>query len=107
MTKDNFITEVQFRKFKAHKDLFVTEGEIIAVFPYVIYGGGVVMSYQHIGQHGGCDALINTITELASESEYKPLYDELTSLGYNLKVITRRNHSKYLKAYYEAKKLTA
>ena len=79
-------TQVIFRKFIDH-------GDIIALFPniqYYHYSSDTVMSYQHIGQHGGADlSIMDDITTLpASLSESKPLFDELTSLGYNLDVQT-------------------
>lgn len=92
MKKDDFITEVQFRKLK---------GEIIAVFPYSIWSYDDVTSYQHIGQHGGASWNINTFTTPAKEPEYINLLLELGGLGYNVKVIKRRNHAKYLKAYHK------
>jgi hypothetical protein len=100
MKQDDYTTEVQFRKFK--------DGEIIAVFPYEIADfKGNVMSYQHIGQHGGAAWHINQFTQPAKQSEYHELYKELENLGYNLKVIKRRSHAKYLKSFYQLKKLSA
>ena len=94
MKKDVEITQVQFRKFK---------GEIIAVFPYEIFRGTLVNSYAHLGQHSGCMANINNVSKPATEQEYKPLLNELESIGYNLQVIKRRSHKKYLQAYYAQK----
>ena len=90
MEKDTFITEVQFRIFK---------GEILAVFPYEIAGKNAVTCYVHIGQHSDCMWDIVYYSKPAKPEQYKELFTELESLGYNLKVIQKRNHSKYLKAY--------
>lgn len=70
------MTKVVFRKFK--------EGDIIALFPEIEEGFGRTMSYQHLGQHGSAYywRVIN-ITTSATPEEYKPLYDELVSIGYN------------------------
>jgi hypothetical protein len=71
--------KVLFRKFE--------DGEVIAIFPDLEWDTqGNVTSYMHIGQHGACDTdLINEL-EKASESEYKPLADELESIGYKLDI---------------------
>jgi hypothetical protein len=88
--KDQNITSVIFRKFKT--------GEIIALFPYEYEGNGAVNSYMHIGQHGAADYpdLIK-ITTPVKEADYKDLFNELESIGYNLKVIKRSNRSKMYK----------
>jgi dimeric dUTPase (all-alpha-NTP-PPase superfamily) len=87
-------TEVQFRRFR---------GEIIAVFPYEIWSENNVASYMHIGQHSGCFWGVNNNSKPATKQEYMSLYNELVSIGYNLQIIKRRNHSKYLQAYYAQK----
>ena len=83
--------EVQFRKIK---------GEVFAVFPYVIENRNTVLSYAHIGQHSECIWNINSITKPAKESEYLDLLNELKSIyiDFNLVVIKRRNHDKYMEA---------
>ena len=74
------------------------QGDVIAIFPE-LRGARVdyCMSYQHIGQHGDCqpDYIIN-VSQLASKKEYKPLYDELLSIGYNLQVMKRYSFKMYL-----------
>ena len=91
------MTEVQFRKFK--------EGDVIAVFPYEMWNkSGDVTSYMHVGQHGSASWDINNFTKAATPEEYADLKAELERIGYELKVIKRRNHNKYLKAYYEIKR---
>jgi len=95
MNKDTHKTAVQFRKLK---------GEVIAVFPYEIEGRDTVLSYQHIGQHGQDVWYINTFTRPASPSEYEPIKRELEQIGYNLDIIKRRSHKKYLDAYHKANK---
>ena len=95
MKKDKDVTEVQFRKFK--------DGDVIAVFPYQISSQNFVGSYMHVGQHSDCAWDINYNTTAAKPSEYKDLLKELKSIGYNIKVIKRRNHSKYLKELYKEK----
>lgn len=95
MEKDNFVTEVVFRKFK--------DGQVIALFPYNPQNlMGNVGSYMHLGQHSDADYNhVISITKLATEEEYKDLKNELeNSVGYNLKVIRRRKYTKFLKEYY-------
>jgi hypothetical protein len=96
MEKDNFITEVQFRKFKKG-------GEIIAVFPYQIESENCTGSYMHLGQHSGCSWDINSNTTAAKPSEYKDLLQELISIGYDVKIVNRRKHYKYFKELYKEK----
>jgi len=95
MKKDKDVTEVQFRK--------LSDGDVIAVFPYQIEGLNYVCSYTRVGQHSVCWWDINQGTTAAKPSEYKDLLKELKSIGYNIKVIKRRNHSKYLKELYKEK----
>ena len=83
MKKDKQKTDVVFRKFQ--------EGDIIAIFPKeiyneVIYGKNRVLSYQHIGQHGGCNTVLITELQKATKREYSDLKKELESIGYNLRV---------------------
>jgi hypothetical protein len=80
------ITEVVFRKF---------QGEIVALFPYEIADHkGSIMSYAHIGQHSAADFIIYS-SKLATEIEYHDLHNELTQIGYNLKVIKKVNYKRY------------
>ena len=99
MKQDEFKTEMIFRKEK--------NGDILAVFPYEPYNDihNVVGCYAHLGQHGGChfDYVLKE-TKPAKPEEYAALYKELESLGYNIKVVRRRNYQRYLT---ELKKLRA
>ena len=90
--KERIKVDVQFR---------VLRDEVIAVFPYEIFSITDVMSYVHMGQHIGCAWYINTFTKPASEEQYKDLLKELQAIGYDVNIIKRRNHSKYLEAYDE------
>ena len=97
--KDKFKTDVIFRKFPE-------DNQIIAVFPYEIYNDrGGINSYMHVGQHGEAEysACIKNARP-AKENEYADLKSELESIGYNLRIIQRRNYDKYLKALYKARK---
>ena len=99
MKKDNHITEVIFRKL-------TSSNRILALFPYEASPEiGMVLSYMHIGQHG--DAHYQhclDISTLATEEEYSDLKQELENIGYNLKVLKRRNYDKYLGSHYKRRK---
>ena len=73
-------TKVIFRKFQ--------EGDIIALFPEIQadYAGNI-QSYQHIGQHGAANRELLNDLEIAIESEYKDLYNELKVIGYDLEIV--------------------
>jgi hypothetical protein len=62
------------------------EGDVIALFPKLPAGGGMITSYQHFGQHG--DASPKLIKELrkATKPEYTELLAELRRIGYCLTV---------------------
>ena len=48
MTRDNYTTDVVFRKFK--------DGRIIALLPHeVCTHKGDITSYMHVGQHSSAD----------------------------------------------------
>jgi len=92
MKKDDFKTDVMFR--------IEIDGQILAVFPYDIEThDGRCSCYAHIGQHSTMvwDYLKHT-KPAKDEKEYIDLYRELTSIGYNLNVIKKRNYTKYLTA---------
>lgn len=78
-------TKVIFRKFK--------DGDIIALFPEIQADQNYnnCQSYQHIGQHGAASYSLIDTTKPANEMEYQDLYNELTSIGYNLKIQKRIN----------------
>lgn len=81
--------DVQFREL---------QGEIIAVFPYMIEKfDGEVLAYAH---NGGHFAVANTVNYFSKPAkDYEDLKRELESIGYDLNIIKRRVHKKYLEAY--------
>jgi hypothetical protein len=89
-------TLVIFRKF-------VGGGDVIAIFPAIPYDlMGLRMSYQHIGQHGGCGDIVD-ITTPATPEEYAPLLEELGRIGYeNLEVRKRETPKMRATRYTEA-----
>jgi hypothetical protein len=92
MIKDTFKTDVIFRKEK--------ENSILAIFPYILWNlSGDVACYAHIGQHGSADYnYCIQKSKLAKPEEYKDLFTELESLGYNLNIIKKRNRTKFAKS---------
>jgi hypothetical protein len=78
-------TRVIFRVFKD------SPKEVIALFPDIPENNNRCMSYQHFGQHGAADYdYCIKITTKATSQDYKELFEELTSIGYNLKVCKRK-----------------
>ncbi len=80
------MTKVVFRKFKEG-------GEVIALFPGERWNRHerTISSYMHVGQHGAADYDgVVSVSRPAREEEYRPLFAELTSIGYNdLRVMKR------------------
>ena len=73
-------TKVIFRKFE--------DGDVIALFPDEIGDNkGNISSYMHIGQHSAATPELIYSLSPASFSEYEPLMNELTSLGYDLEIL--------------------
>ena len=84
--KDTYKTTVIFRRFR---------GEIIALFPYEKEKDRLCLSYMHIGQHGSANyPYIISDSKPVKETEYKPLFDELQSIGYNLTVKQKASYKK-------------
>jgi hypothetical protein len=99
MKKENELTDVMFRQHKFNDNIVIT-----AIFPYIISNGRYVMCYEHIGQHSGCSLdWYRTKTKQVDLTNPKviELIKELENIGYELNIIKRVNHSKYLKSYYE------
>ena len=87
---DKHKTDVMFRTDKGN-------GEIVAYFPYEIHHGYTASCYVHLGQHGAaCHEWV--LEKTVPCSDYKVLASELKDIGYNLNVIKRRSHSKFIKA---------
>ena len=83
-------TKVIFRIF---------EGECIAIFPELpgdCNPRRTCLSYQHIWQYSAaCVTLTGHYTRPAKLAEYTPLMEELTSLGYDLRVAHRASRKDY------------
>ena len=99
MEIDKHITEVVFR-VEQHKDY---KGQIFALLPYEISSGYYVTCYSTNEGHASANyksCIANS--KVASKQEYENLYNQMTQLGYNLKVVDRQVYNKYLKAYYNS-----
>ena len=97
MKQDTFKTEMIFRKDKYG---------VFALMPYDIATlDGMVTTYQHVGQHSSADyqgCIAKSVP--ASVSEYHDLREELKSLGYNIKIVKRMNHDRYLRELQKARR---
>ena len=97
MKQDTFKTEMIFRKDKMG---------VFALMPYEISSlEGHVTVYQHIGQHGQADyqgCMRKSVP--TNVIEYLDLYNELESLGYNIKITRRMNRNRYLAALQKARR---
>ena len=97
MSKDNEIAEVMFR-VDTTKDF---KGTVYAMLPHECCDNkGNVTSYAHLGQHSGADYLsCLSRSKPAIISEYAELKAEMESIGYNLKIVKKRNYDKFLISY--------
>ncbi len=56
------------------------QGEVLALFPTLVEGPGLILSYMHVGQHG---AALNSMAQagrLATPEEFAPLLAELRGI---------------------------
>ena len=84
MEKDEHKTRVIFRKWRDN-------GDILALFPDIEHSSTSILSYEHVGQHGGADyGGCIARTKPATPKEYESLRAELESIGYNLSIKKRR-----------------
>lgn len=86
-TDDDPIVDVIFRVWRGN----AYGDDVIALFPTLEHNGSLIVSYEHLGQHGGADygGCIQR-TRPAKPHEYANLKAELESLGYRLRVRSRR-----------------
>lgn len=85
--QDDYETPVLFRIGRSKRY------DVTAVFPAECHNleGDYVTCYAHIGQHGACALYIMMGRKYrrANPSEYRALFNELTGLGYRLKIYQR------------------
>lgn len=97
MEKDEHTTDMLFRVDISG----VFRGVVTAIFPHEVSDmNGNVTVYAHTGQHmaGDYQRCINT-SRKATEYEYRKLKEELETIGYNIRIVTRRDYTKYLEDY--------
>ena len=76
------------------KFVLFEDGDLIALFPdelYTpdLYGKNQIMSYMHIGQHGGaCRSLMRK--KSAKKHQYNELFNELKRQGYDDLVVMNK-----------------
>jgi hypothetical protein len=85
MEQETEVTKVIFRQFRTK------QREVIALFPELPGDTEpyTCLSYMHVGQHGSASRALVNYTDHAWPSAYADLVAELTSLGYNLKILRR------------------
>jgi hypothetical protein len=86
MDKDQEITRVIFKRDKIYLD---EPGEIFACLLDAPANPSRVVVYAHIGQHSEGDIDYCANCKRATIDEYMPLFKELESIGYNLKVVRK------------------
>jgi len=85
MTIDTETTIVTFYKETDEETGIET---VMAYFPLDSYNGTDTRTcYAHLGQHSACSPDYVKDLPLATKKEYTGLLNELTGLGYNIKVI--------------------
>ena len=60
-------------------------GDVIALFPDIDAGHGLISSYEHIGQHDGAD-YHHVVRQTRPATQFQDLASELSAIGYNLKI---------------------
>jgi hypothetical protein len=96
---DNYKTDVLFLIEKPEGDL---PCDVFAYFPNEkYYGDGETLAheysfdlrmrtcYAHIGQHSACHPNYASECKEASPDEFKPLMEELESIGYDLNILNK------------------
>lgn len=89
MKTDKHKTKVQFFYHQDNDDIFAYFPEILEGKKYNVRTGEEIFcsSYAHVGQHSACSNLYVKECKKATPEQYKDLKEELTSIGYNLKIV--------------------
>lgn len=83
------VTEVVFRKF---------EDNIYAIFPYEIDWDGNSLCYVNSNFKACHYSYLITHSKPVQKEEYRQMFDELTNMGYDLKLIKKRDFKFYISA---------
>jgi len=65
------------------------DDEVIAIFPEIKNTYNTLLSYMHIGQHGGCSLFYTDITKPCPREEYLSLLEELKGIYQDCKLVVR------------------
>lgn len=76
--------------FRKSKNPYTNEYEVVAFFPEFEANYGRILSYMHIGQHSEADLGFYHETKKATETEYKPLLEELKAIYDDCELIVRQ-----------------
>lgn len=76
-----------------------TDGEALAIFPYDVDVSGKVGCYAHYGQHSVCSVEYYRKLKKCPAEKVQELRDELVSIGYEPKEVSRFSHRRYRDAY--------
>ena len=86
MDKDQYITRVIFKK---DYNKGIKQWEVFACLVDCDANYGNVVTSQHVGQHSEGSISYCANCKRATMDEFMPLFQELESIGYNLKVIRK------------------
>ena len=76
--------------FRKAKNPYTNEYEVVAFFPEIEANYGRILSYMHIGQHSEADLGFYHVTKKATETEYKPLLEELKAIYEDCELIVKQ-----------------
>lgn len=63
--------------------------DVFAFFPDILHNDQYFTCYANIGQHSACSLEYAKECQEARVSDILPLYDELTSIGYEIKTTSK------------------
>lgn len=76
--------------FRKAKNPYTKEYEVVAFFPEIDANYGKILSYMHIGQHSEADLEFYQETKKTTETEYKPLLEELKAIYDDCELIVKQ-----------------
>ena len=66
------------------------DNEVIAIFPEIKDSYNTLLSYMHIGQHGGCSLFYPDISQPCPQEEYLSLLEELKGIYNDCKLVVKQ-----------------
>lgn len=87
--------------FRKAKNPYTHEYETVAFFPEIEANYGNILSYMHMGQHGEAGLEFYWTTSRATETEYKPLLEELKAIYDDCELVVKQKiyHNDLRKAW--------